>query len=99
MREEYIKKLTKAALLFQLSKIKASLPKAWKDQSTENYERQIYNPKGMLEMEFKIPNCGTKLLSDLTTGDLYDILLLNSMTQIKSIEYWNKKCINMSIDC
>ena len=78
-------KLThKAGLFFELSKIKASLPEAWKDQSMENCERQIYNQRGMLEMEFKIPNAGTKSLSDLTSRDVYNILLLNMKTEIKS---------------
>ena len=92
-------KLThKAGLFFELSKIKASLPEAWKDLSMENYERQIYNQRGMLEMEFKIPNAGTKSLSDLTSGDVYNILLLNRKTELKSKEYWNRKFINMNID-
>ena len=92
------KQTHKAGLFFELSKIKASLPEAWKDQSMENYERQIYNQRGMLEMEFKIPNAGTKSLSDLTSRDVYNILLLNRKTEIKSKEYWNRKFINMNID-
>ena len=49
-------------------------------------------------MEFKTPNARTKLLSDLTSRDVYDILLLNRNTQIKSKEYWNRKFFNMNID-
>ena len=52
----------------------------------------------MLEMEFKIPNAGTKSLSDLTSRDVYNILLLNTKSEIKSKEYWNRKFINMYID-
>ena len=50
----------------------------------ENYEMQIYNKGGMLETEFKIPNAGTKSLRDLTSRDVYYLLLLNRKTEIKS---------------
>ena len=60
-----------------LSKLKASVPQVWKDQSNIAYVGQSISPTKSLEIAFKIPNKGNKFFRDLTSRDVYEALLLN----------------------
>ena len=45
----------------------------------------------ILEYRFNVPGVGIKLLSELTSKDLYTILLQNKITSIPTKEYWENK--------
>ena len=48
--------------------------------------------------KFEVPNLGDKRLDDLSSSDIYSILLLNENIRVRSKEYWIRKFPEESID-
>ena len=74
----------KAGFVFELSKMKASLPQIWNDMSNTHQGIVSNDKTDILEMQLDIPNKGVKSLNGLTSRDIYEALLLSKQVEMKS---------------
>ncbi len=92
--EEHIKsKLTKKAnYIFEISKIKASLPENVRKVAYQSRNLILSTTDVLLQQKMKIPgkNEATEM-QNLTSKDIYNIMLLNKTVVIKSKTYWLEK--------
>ena len=105
INEQYIyeKLIYKANCYFDIAKLKASIPKDWLDASDVSDNNNISTDeqscrKDILNTKFEIPGGSEKIFFDLTSKDIYNVLLLNKKTVIKSKDYWRNKFKNVQIN-
>lgn len=88
------KLLRKAGFMFEMSIIKHSIPDIWKtkvfDIVDEN-EQNIDIIQNILDTKYKLPCGKEKSLSNLTSKDIYQILLFSNKTIIRSKGYWSRQ--------
>ena len=87
----------KAAFLFEILKIKKAFPSRI-DQIPENNDLLEGGKDFILGQVYRIPGHEPKILDKLTSKEIYHILLLNNMPEIKSKTYWNNKFPETNID-
>ena len=80
----------KAGFIFEIQTIKSCLSDGCFtiSQSNENFAPE---DDSILKTMFRLPNGKFKALNELSSKDLYDILLLNEEVQIPSKLYWSNK--------
>ena len=97
----YKKLIHKASYLFDLHKLKACIPNSWLKQHVNENEVDLQSINDViLNEKFEIPTKeSNKSLKDLTSKEIYDILLLKSPVEIKSKRYWEQKFVTwQSVD-
>ena len=80
----------KANFFFEMFRIKRAFPRKC-ELSLENENLVRGGKDFLLQMEFDIPNEGTKSLKELTSKDLYKIFNLSNVPVIPSQRYWSRK--------
>lgn len=92
----------KASFYFDIAKLKVSIPKEWyKEYDLNNSNANISTEKVkklILDMPIEVPEGPIKKFVELTSRDMYNVLLMNKNVFIKSKEYWTSKFENTNID-
>ena len=80
----------KASFFFDFHKFKSCFPSKWRDG--EMKEKPYFNGKdSVLNFNFQIPGSKIKHLQDLSSKEIYHILLLNNKVSTNSKAYWSAK--------
>ena len=81
-------------LFFDMVRLKHCLPSEWKEENA--YQEKIcvsdLRPEDILNLEIKINDKGKiKKVCDLTSKELYSILMSKKVIKVKSFQYWEEK--------
>lgn len=88
----------KAAFVFEISKIKCSIPDTLKNIDYRIRDNDMRIEDSILKWNMHVPNEGMKSIVDLTSKDIYNVMLLNVNVHIKSKDYWSRKFDSSNID-
>ena len=88
----------KAAFFFEISKIKQVFPENSINIGQINSEVIDGGKDFLLRQVYNIPGIGPKSLDSITSKDIYNILLLNNVPEIKSKTYWLNKFPGININ-
>ena len=89
----YEKLIWKASYFFEIAILKSCVPKEWLGEKQEKVEKERKEcvKESILNERFEVPGGLVKTLRKLSTCDIYNILLLNTVAKIKSKQYWIEK--------
>jgi exonuclease III len=101
-QDVYTKLVHKAGYIFEMFTIKSCMPKEWMENAVSNQSNdETFNEnveEKILNKIFRLPNGKKKALCELSSKDLYNILLLNNQVTITSKKYWLQKFPDYNID-
>ena len=95
--EIYEKLRYKSGFLFEIATIKKVMPERFA-HNTENSSVITHKKDDILQYEFVVPGLGIKCLNELSSSDLYKVILFKHPFEIKSKLYWNNKFTGVQID-
>ena len=95
--ENILEKLpNRASYFFDSHRLRSVLPECWKQRNVEVHF--FDDTQTILDFEFEVDGIGRKKLKDLTSKDIYQMLILKNKCQNLSKVYWSKKFPNKEIE-
>ncbi len=91
-RNIYNNLVFKAGFNFEMFTLKSCIPNEWMDKAVDldmSFNQTM--EQSILDAMFRLPNDKQKKLGELSSKEIYNILLLNNKTMISSKSYWLKK--------
>lgn len=88
-------------LIFEISKLKRSLPNEWKQANNFDQRPKVSNLslQDILNIEVVINNTGhTKKFADLSNNEIYNILMRKKKVKMKSFDYWELRFPDLCIE-
>ena len=77
-------------MIFEIAKLKVAL-KDYLEFDVQNRESVQFSLNDVCQYRFKLPSGSIKVLTDLSSKDLYDILICKDKIAINSLNYWRVK--------
>ncbi len=87
----------KAGFFFELRTVKQAIPDEWKEKVQRNEKIKSCSSDTILNTKYRLPSGKEKCLRDLTSKDIYNILMSTNTPHIRSKQYWECK-LNKEID-
>ncbi len=93
----YDKLYRKAGFLFEIRTVRQAIPDEWKENVNRNKKVVCCNSDTILSTKYRLPGGKEKCLKDLTSKDIYNILMSTNTPHMKYKQYWECK-LNKEID-